>query len=42
MAALAVVVGIWIICVIWVIILLCDVPEGYEDETGFHYGRKYK
>lgn len=32
-------IGFAIACV-WVVWQFINAPEGYEDETGFHFGRK--
>lgn len=31
---------VFILVVLFVIFVIGDIPEGYEDEDGFHYGRK--
>ena len=34
--------GVFILVVFFVFFIVGDIPEGYEDEDGFHYGRKEK
>ena len=30
----------WALSMAFIIYLIATAPEGYEDETGFHYGKK--
>lgn len=32
----------FILFVLFIVSMICKIPEGYEDENGFHYGRKDK
>lgn len=36
----AVIAGVWVISAVTVVLMAIFAPEGYEDETGFHYGKK--
>ena len=33
---------VFVLVVLFVVFVIGDIPEGYEDEDGFHYGRKEK
>lgn len=33
---------VFILVVLFVVFVVGEVPEGYEDDDGFHYGRKEK
>ena len=33
---------VFVLVMLFVVFVIGDIPEGYEDEEGFHYGRKEK
>jgi len=38
--ALWIIIVIWVLAILWFIFEAITAPEGYEDEDGFHKGRK--
>lgn len=33
-------IGVVLLIILFVVVLILRAPEGYEDECGFHYGKK--
>lgn len=31
--------GLYLLCLLWLLLSFLEAPEGYEDARGFHYGR---